>query len=312
MATEIETHASNLLEALYEAHRANADQDAATASYLESAGLDPVQDGFALVDFLAERGLVDANHTAGTPRGWITPEGMHAVQGLYAKRADPKARAALLRTEMLRWLDRQEDEGLQPASFDEFVDALTEDSEVFSERELRGAAEYLHRNELVEAVHVEESTDGWIHPRLTPEGRECITDHGGDVAEFLRERRGGPSTTHHSTTVHVSDNNGNLVIHGEKFTQNYNAGINVEDLVTFAGGVRQMLPVLGVDPAAQDELAEVADDLHAEATAPVPDRGRLRQLVNRLLAGVNAAAETVAKTMLLAAGEAARKAITGG
>jgi hypothetical protein len=311
VVTEIETHAINLLEALYEAHRADTDQDEATASYLKKAGLDPVQDGFAVVDFLAGRGLVDANHTGGTPRGWITPDGMHAVQRLQAKRTDPKARAALLRTEMLRWLDGQEDEGLQPSSFQDFVDAITEDSEKFSERELRGAAEYLHRNELIEAVHIEESTEGWIHPRLTPEGREYITDHCGDVAEFLRERRGGSSTTHHSTTVHVSDNNGNLVIHGENFTQNYNAGINVEDLVRFAGGVRQMLPVLGVDPADQDDLAKVADDLHSEATSPAPDRGRLRRLVDRLLAGVNAAAPTVAKTMLIAAGEAAQKAITG-
>ncbi|MFG1626251.1 hypothetical protein [Kribbella sp. NPDC049227] len=311
MATEIETHASNLLEALYKAHQADADQDAAVDSYLEEAGLDPVQAGFDLVDFLADRGLVAAHHTAGTPRGWITPDGIHAVQSLHAKRADPKVRAALLRAEMLQWLDRREDDGQEPASFQEFVDALTENSEMFSERELRGAADYLHHNDLIDAVHVEESTDGWIHPRLTPHGREYITDHGGDVAEFLRERRGGSSTTHHSTTVHISDNNGNLVIHGDRFTQNYNAGINVEDLVKFAGGVRQMLPVLGIDQAAQDDLAAVADDLHAEATSVTPDRGRLRQLVNRLLAGVNAAAPTVAKTMLLAAAEAAQKAITG-
>jgi hypothetical protein len=189
VATEIETHARNLLEALYEAHRADTDQDEATASYLEEAGLDPVQDGFAVVDFLADRGMVKTHHTLGTPCGWITPDGIHIVQGLHAKRTDPKVRAALLRTEMLRWLDGQEYEGLQPDSFQEFVDALTEDSETFSERELRGAAEYLQRNQLLEAVHVEESTEGWIHPRLTPEGREYITDHGGDVAEFLRDRR---------------------------------------------------------------------------------------------------------------------------
>jgi hypothetical protein len=311
VATEIASHASRLLEAMYEAYRADTDQDTAIASYLEKAGLDAVQEGFDVVNFAAERGWVNPHHTMGTPRGTITAAGIHTVQDLQAKRADPKVRAALLRAEMLRWLDGQEDEGVQPSSFQDFVDALTEDSEKFSEREFRGAAEYLHRNELIAAVHVEEFTDGWIHPRLTPEGREYVTDHGGDVAEFLRERRGGSSTTHHSTTVHVSDNNGNLVIHGEKFTQNHNAGINVEDLVTFAGGVRQLLPVLGVDQATQEELGDVAEDLHAEATAPAPDRSRLRQLVGRLLAGVNAAAETVAKTMLIAAGEAAQKAITG-
>jgi hypothetical protein len=311
VATEIETHASNLLEAMYEAYRADTDQDEAIVGFLDEASLDPVQDGFDIVNFLADDGLVNAHHTMGRPRGTITPAGIHAVQILHAKRADPKARAAILRAEMLKWLDGQEEEGLQPASFQDFVDAMTEDSETFSERELRGAAQYLHRYELIEAVHVEESTDGWIHPRLTSDGREYVTDHGSDVAEFLRERRSGSSTTQHSTTVQISDNNGNLVIHGENFTQNYNAGINVEDLVKFAGGVRQMLPVLGVDPSTENDLAIIADDLHTEATSLAPDRGRLRQLISRLMAGVNAAAPTVAKTMLIAAGEVAQKAITG-
>jgi hypothetical protein len=86
----------------------------------------------------------------------------------------------------------------------------------------------------------------------------------------------------------------------------------VAQLLDFAGGVRQMLPVLGLDGSTEGDLADVADDLHAEASSPAPDRSRLRQLVKRLLAGLNNAAPTVAKTMLLAAGEAAQKAITGG
>lgn len=116
----------------------------------------------------------------------------------------------------------------------------------------------------------------------------------------------------HRTTVYISDNNGNLSINGERFTQNYNAGLDVGALLEFAGGVRQMLPVLGMDAAAQGELTEAADELHAEASLPTPDRGRVRQLVKRLQAGLKEAAPTVAKTMLLAAGEAAAKAITGG
>jgi hypothetical protein len=75
------------------------------------------------------------------------------------------------------------------------------------------------------------------------------------------------------TTVHISDNNGNLVINGERFTQNYNAGIDVAQLLDFAGGVRQMLPVLGLDGSTKGDLAKVAEDLHAEASSPAPDRG---------------------------------------
>jgi len=56
----------------------------------------------------------------------------------------------------------------------------------------------------------------------------------------------------------------------------------------------------------------LAEELHAEAASSTPDRGRLRQLVDRLLAGLKEAAPTVASKLLLAAGEAAQKAITGG
>jgi hypothetical protein len=120
---------------------------------------------------------------------------MHAVQGLYAKRADPKARAALLRTEMLRWLDGQ--------------------------------------------------------------------------------RRHQRRTWSRSPVVSVSC-----------FQCSVSTGQRRTNL-------------------ARSPTICTPKPPHRAA-----DRGRLRQLVNRLLAGVNAA-ETIAKTMLLAAGEAARKAITG-
>lgn len=98
-------------------------------------------------------------------------------------------------------------------------------------------------------MHVEESSDGWIGPRLTVDGRECITDYDGDVGEYLRDRRGGGSTTDNSTTVHISENNGNLMVNGDRFTQYYNTGVDVAALLDFAGGVRQMLPVPSGSPA---------------------------------------------------------------
>jgi hypothetical protein len=311
MATEIETHASRLLEAMYAAYRAGTDQDAAIDSYLQKAGLNPKQDGFDVVDFLAGQGWVETHHTFGTPRGTITPGGIRSVQELQARRANPRFRAALLRTNLLGWLHQLEEDGEQPNSFQDFVDDLTEDSEPFSEREFRAAATYLHDNGLIEAVHSENFTDGWLGPRLTSKGREYVTDYDGDVAEFVRDQRGG-SPTHHSTSVHVGGNHNNFVIDSRDFTQNYNAGINTDDVVKFADLIREMLPVLKVDATAKDDLAQAAADLQTETSTSAPDRGRLQQLVDRLRAGVNGAAETVVKTVLVAAGEAAHKAITGG
>jgi hypothetical protein len=297
---------------MYEAELAGADQDDAIATYLEQAGHDGNY-GYTVLDFLADHRLVDAHHTFGRAGGTITPAGIQAVQKLHADRADPKIRAAALRREMLSWLDRQEERGAGPNSFQEFAADLesTGNREQFSERELRGAAEYLHRNELIAAVHVEESTDGWCGPRLTVGGRECITDHGAEVGEYLRDRRAG-STADNSTTVHITDNSGNLAINSERFTQNYTAGLDAAQLLDFADLIRQTLPVLGFDAAAQSDLDGAAAQLRGEASSAKPDHGRLRQLMKRLLAGLNEAAPTVAKTMLLAAGEAAQKAITGG
>ncbi|MFF0270025.1 hypothetical protein [Kribbella sp. NPDC004536] len=311
MVTEIQLHATNVLEAMYEAYRADTDQDVAIADYFKKADVDPAQEGFEIVDFLANGDLVRTHHASGTPGGMITPTGINAVQELRNKRRDPKARDALLRSAMLRWLDEQEEADAYPNSFQEFVDSLTEEDEKFSLREFRAAAEYLHSNGLITAVHVEEEpSEGWNGPRLTPEGRAYLTDHGGDVAEYLRERRGG-SPTHHNS-IHIGgDNKGNFVVGSENCTQNYTAGLKTEDLVHFAELVRETLDALkGVDQATKDQLGEAADALKTEATTAAPERGRLRQLVDRLRAGVNAAAPTAVKTVLIAAGEVAAKAIT--
>jgi hypothetical protein len=311
MSTELEGHASDLLEAMYDADRVGTDQDEAIATYLQQNDLAGTY-GYTLISFLDDHGMVREHNTYGRAGGAITPAGIHAIQQLRTKRASPKVRAALLRREMLTWLDGQEERGAGPNSFDDFAASLESADDAFTERELRGAAEYLQRHQLIEAVHVEESSDGWVGPLLTVDGRECISDYDGDVGEYLRDRRGGGPTADNSTTVYISDNNGNLSINGERFTQNYKTGLDVAALLEFAGGVRQMLPVLGMDVAAQGDLAKAADELHAEASSRSPDHGHLRQLVKRLQAGLKEAAPTVAKTMLLAASDAAAKAITRG
>ncbi|TDW95371.1 hypothetical protein EV137_2706 [Kribbella pratensis] len=187
VATDIDQHATDLLEAIYEAGRAGRDPDEAISDYLQRAGHD-VDYGFQLVDLLASLGLVKPYSTFGTPRAMITPAGIQAMQQLVADRANPKVRSAVLRTEMITWLDAQEEQGVHPGSFQEFADQLVSPL-AFSERELRGAAELLLRHSLIDAVHLEEFTGGWIAPRLTVEGRDCITDCGGDVGEYLRDRR---------------------------------------------------------------------------------------------------------------------------
>lgn len=186
MTTQIDVHATDLLEAMYEADQDGSDQDEAISTYLQRAGHGSDY-GFTLVDLLAGHGMVKAHHTYGRPRGTITPGGMRAVQQLRLDRANPKIRAALLRNSMVAWLDEQEEYGVYPNSFDEFVESL---EQPFSKRELHGAAEYLESQGLIEAPNVPEFSPGWVGPRLTAKGRECITDYDGDVADYVRDRAG--------------------------------------------------------------------------------------------------------------------------
>lgn len=196
MTTEIDAHASELLEAMYDAERDGSDQDETIATYLQRAGRDSDY-GFTLVDWLVQHGMVKSHHTYRTPRGRITPHGMQAIQQLHADRASPKIRAAILRNAMIAWLDEQEERGTHPASFQDFSDSLESAGGrgSFSEREISGAAEHLERQGLVESPQVAEFPAGWIGPRLTARGRECITDYRGDVAEYLRDHSGASPAT---------------------------------------------------------------------------------------------------------------------
>jgi hypothetical protein len=123
MTTELEGHASDLLEAMYEAQRAGAYQDEPIDTYLQRVNHD-VAYGYTLIDFLADHGMAKAFHTLGRPRGNITPAGMRAVQKLYADRANPKVRAPVLRKEVITWLEGREEQGADPCSFQEFADSL--------------------------------------------------------------------------------------------------------------------------------------------------------------------------------------------
>jgi hypothetical protein len=48
-------------------------------------------------------------------------------------------------------------------------------------------------------IPVDSEVNGWFYPRLTADGRNCITEYGVSVSDFLRSRNRG-------TTYHFSDN----------------------------------------------------------------------------------------------------------
>jgi hypothetical protein len=152
-----------------------------------------------------------------------------------------------------------------------------------------------------------------VRPQLSVAGRTCVTDFGGDVNEYLNRGQAKPPVTNSTTTNnYVSDNHGNLSIAGENFSQVFNAGLDVTDVLELAGGADQLVPVLHLPADREQEIIQTAKQLHAEASGATPDRGRLRQLIDKVIEGVKEAAPTVARKTLLALGDLALRALSGG
>jgi hypothetical protein len=316
MATEIEEHAGDLLEQLYECHKADGDMRAAFRAYLGRGELD-TEYGETLIRLLETDGYVGAFRTLGGSIPSITARGIQAVQQVQADRADPKIRVTNLRVAMLQWLYAQEDSDSSPASWERFIDS-PDSNDGYTERQIRHAAEYLHEYGMIRAISSSKEQDGWIRPTLTVAGRTCVTDFGGDVNEYLN--RGTPrSVTNHSTTnttVHITDNHGNVSVASQDFTENItNTGLDAElilNVLELAGGTHQLAPTLKLPAVDEQQLVETANELHAEASGDKPNRGRIRQLVDRIYDGVKKAAPTVAQKTLVALAEGSIKALAGG
>jgi hypothetical protein len=317
MTTEIEQHASALLERLYESHKADGESREAVAAFVGAADLSKDY-GETLIRLLETNGYVDAFRTLGGSMPTITAAGIHAVQQLQAERADPKTQAANLRTAMLLWLDGQEENSSTPTSWDAFLES-DEHRDGYSDRQIRHAAEYLSENQLIKALKAWGETDGWLRPGLTVAGRTCVSDFGGDVNEYLNRGTARQVTNHSTTTtnVHVVDNHGNMSVAAQDFTQNItnNTGLDAElilKVLELAGGTHQLAPTLNLPAEDEHQLVEVADELHAEASGDKPNPGRLRQLVEKIYEGVKRATPTVAQKTLEALAEGSIKALAGG
>ncbi|TDW76275.1 P-loop NTPase fold protein [Kribbella pratensis] len=176
MATEIEQHASDLLERLYDSDRAGEDGLEAMSAYLDSLGVDNSY-GYDLIDLLNDAGYVRQASTLGGAFGLITAAGKLAVQRLRSSRADPKIREEVLHRAMLLWLDEQENNHVSPSSWEPFVLlASTAEGGGYSERQVRHAAEYLAERGLITAVSVAQERDGWVRPTLPVAGRTYLTE----------------------------------------------------------------------------------------------------------------------------------------
>ncbi|WP_158854728.1 hypothetical protein [Saccharothrix deserti] len=304
MRIDIEQHARGLLE-----HLGQSEQNE-VAAYLEQSGID-IQNSHLIVDYLVDAGWAKDCSTFGEPDCLLTGTGLAKAQRLLAERNSPAHRLGTLWTRMLRWLEGNP--GVADWSGFLAGDGVRYQGTDFTKAEVEKEAAYLYEHKLITAMRTWQGEDGTLRPTITTAGRDCLIHFEGDVNQYLN--RGGHSTTNHTThnntTITMTDSVGNITNASSNVQQNVNSGLDTTEVLKFAGAVRQTLPVLGLDEAAQQAVDAQAEDLHQEASSAAPDRGRMRNLIDSILQTLKTAGATITLEMITGLGMQAIQAISG-
>lgn len=307
MVLDLEHHGTRLLEWLCD-QPDNIYSD--ITEFIGEEGL-PQKSGRALVEHLRSQGLVrTAIGLDDRPDSMITPEGIAHLHQIRARRENPALRAHNLRDRMLQWLYQYEQvvgvDGMAPADWTGFLDGDGARflGERFNRAEIEQAASYLTGRNLITAFRIDQAGPGWARPRLTDDGRDCLLDFGGSISDYLRRNR-------RSVNTYIGNNSGNVAVGSENFTQNVTTGLDTTKLLEFAAAVSQALPVLGLNHDHQSELQAYAVELQAAAGASPADKGKLRALVDAIMAGLTKAATPLATGLATGLGNDAIRAIAG-
>ncbi|MFF3934228.1 hypothetical protein [Streptomyces hirsutus] len=152
-------------------------------------------------------------------------------------------------------------------------------------------------------------------PGIRSRSAESLDTSACNPVGVLHHTVSGPGSRHSGRPDHEADHtnqprfggatynnvlvNPQGVIIGEQkdFTQNNTAGIDPSAFVQLAGYVGQISGTLNMSDPDRVELERVAQELHAEATSPNPEPGRIRQIATQLKDKLLEASTTIAATM---------------
>ncbi len=260
-----------------------------------------------LRDYLTNRGLVRDASGLNSVDVAITSEGLAFISEVRTQRSDPTNRAQHLRKFMLRWL-YEKSPNEPPHDWSAFYTdwRFFYLGESYTSDEVAREAEYLSDRGLISGLAIEEAGPASIYPRLTSDGRDCVTEHGGNVSTFLNRHQ--PAN---NTNVYMTGVQGNTVIASNNVVQNVEGGLDMRAMLDFAGFVRQVASTLGLADEERENMTSAAEALHEDASSSSPEPGRLRRLINSIMEGLTKAAPTVVSSTAIQMGEQALKAIGG-
>ncbi|MFJ3728494.1 hypothetical protein ACIPYQ_38830 [Streptomyces sp. NPDC090045] len=246
------------------------------------------EDASVLAFELEQRDLVRVARTAGgTPDVHLTDAGRAAIHRLKKLRLDRAARLRYTMDAFHRWLfDTAGDQKpINPVLFLATPAAYFAGSEITG-TELHEALAHLTQHKLIEHIDTEPATVA-----ITPQGVSCALA-GGNVQDHVNQPR--PGTTYNT---YLPNAKGVIIGEQQNFTQNNSDGVDPTLFVQLAGYVGQVSGTLNMHESDRVELERVAQDLHAEATSPNPEPGRLRQFATQVKDQLVEAGTTIAATM---------------
>jgi len=300
---DVETATLDLLEWIYDHGAGN--EFMSVHAFVATKDL-PDTAARMLATDLRARGLITAALAWGRDDAMLTPAGTRYVQQVRQQREDPVYRIPVLRKQMLLWLFSVTRNTNKVSDWSGFLSSQYASflGDRFTKSEMDDEVAYLvSRGFITTSTRVNEEVNGWFYPKLTADGRDCITEYGGSVSDFLRSRNGG-------ATYHFSDNSGAISVNSSHVTQTVSHGVDTAAVLKFAEAAAQMLPVLdGIPHDEQGQMRECAAEIQAEAAQEEPNISRLRELFNALYRGVMKASSTVATDMLVQLGHDASKAL---
>lgn len=234
----------------------------------------------------------------------ITTDGRHYIERVRRERDDPSIRLPELRRLMLRYLYDTERSGLN-GNWSAFLNLDTAEllASRFTESEVKEQAEQLTDKELIFNHKTTQSPDpGWFRPALTTAGRECVVEHGGNVANYLRAQK--PQVGNIYNVV------GQAAFSSQQFSQTMTNGADLSAVTHFAETFAQIVTTLpGLSRIDQDAVRTTAVELSTEIANPQQDASNLKRLTNLLWTIAEKAGTSAATPIILDLGHKAVDAI---